>query len=463
MILSKDMDLKGKNVAVVGLAKSGLAAALFLKKLGAKALVTDCANNQDVLKSAEVLSREKIKYEIGKHTEKFLTDTELMVISPGAGGDAPPIVWAQRNKIPVISEIELGFLYCKAPVIAVTGTNGKTTVTGLIEDMFKTAHRKVIACGNIGNPFTEKLDDLTSDSAVVLEVSSFQLERIETFKPKVSIILNVTQDHLDRYRNMKEYLSAKCNIFRNQDGSDYLILNHDDHILRNIKNAAGPKVLFFSRFAKVTGAFLEGDVIYCDIDGKSRQSLCAKKDIYLKGDHNIENAMAAVLAAKAFGVSDKDIMKSLSAFKGFAHRFELVSEIDGVRFIDDSKGTTVDSAKRALESCLSQVILIAGGRDKNSDFTLIKDTVKEKVKLVIVIGEAKDKLRAAYGDVTKIYDAETIEAAVQTAHGLAANNDIVLLSPMCASFDMFKDYKHRGDAFKKAVLDLKKNKTVNLK
>jgi len=299
----------------------------------------------------------------------------------------------------------------------------------------------------------------------VLEVSSFQLERIADFKPHISIILNITDDHLDRYRTFEDYRREKLKIFANQDKNDILILNYDAANLRDLKERPNSRVLFYSRSGGIpaemvdgeegtSGAYVKKSGIYCLLDGKEKY-ICAVNDIRLKGLHNIENVLVSALAAIIVGVSDVTIRNTVRNFKGLRHRFETVAFVDGVEYIDDSKGTTVDSTYRALESCDKDVILIAGGKDKNSDYSIIRDIMEKKVRRLILIGEAASKIKSAVGDVVRAVEAKDMNDAVRTAHRFAAGHEIVLLSPMCSSFDMFKDYKERGEVFKRAVMSLR--------
>ena len=447
------MIVKNKKAVVVGLARSGLAAAILLDDLGSEVSVTDFADNDDIRQNVERLAQRDIKIEVGGHTQAFLEGAGLLVVSPGVPVNALPITWAQKNKVPVISEIELGYIFCKAPIIGITGTNGKTTTTGLIGHILEKAGKKAVVCGNIGEPFTRHAGYITKEHIVVLEVSSFQLEFINRFRPKVSIILNITQDHLDRYAGMDEYARTKERIFENQNKDDYLILNHDDPAAAGIAKRTRANILYFSREEEVSGAFSESGMIYTKT-GKERRLICARQDIFLRGEHNVENSLAAIIACRIFKIDEDDIARALGDFKGFKHRFEFVRKIDGITFIDDSKSTTVDSTKKALESCASKVILIAGGRDKNSDFTVIRDLIKEKVRRVILIGEVADKIMKAFKGLTDMSQARSLREAVESAYETASGDDIVLLSPMCASFDMFKDYEERGGAFKESVLAL---------
>lgn len=444
------MDLKNKKVTVIGLGNSGLNAAILLDDIGAYVKVTDSKDTPDIRANVERLEPRDIRVEIGGHTKDFIIDSGLIVLSPGVENSSPAIRWAEGSGIPVISELELGFRFSKGKIIAITGTNGKSTVTALIGEILKGAGLDTVVCGNIGNSLCGEIRSIKEKTFIVLEVSSFQLERTLDFKPHIAIILNITDDHLDRYRNFKEYFDEKLKVFRNQDRRDTLILNYDTENLRVLKDTARSKTIFYSRSAKIDGAYVKDDEVVCNIDGEAKR-ICAVSDIWLKGLHNLENVLAASLVGKLVGAGEDSIRDTVRNFKGLAHRFETVGIIDGVEYIDDSKGTTVDSTYRALESCEKPVILIAGGRDKNSDYSVIKDLVEKKVRYLILIGEAKERIGKALGGAVTTYDAGDMFDAVDTGRKLAKKGFSVLLSPMCSSFDMFKDYKERGEVFKEAV------------
>ena len=430
------MDLKNKTVTVVGLGNSGLNAALLLKGQGARVKATDSSNTVATKDAFKRLKAKGVEVEIGKHTESFVKGGDLVVVSPGVEDTSPAIRWAARSGIPIIGEMELGYRFCKGRIIAITGTNGKSTVTTLIGQMLKDGKKDTVVCGNIGNSLCGEIPRIKKDTWVILEVSSFQLERTEFFKPHIAIILNIRDDHMDRYTKFSDYFNEKLKVFRNQDANDFLILNRDAKELKDLAAAARSKVLFYSKT----------DCVY------------RASDMKLKGLHNIENVLASSLAAGLAGVDADSIRGTISTFTGLSHRFETVDVVSGVEYIDDSKGTTVDSTYRALESCERPVILIAGGKDKHSDYSVIRPIVKEKVKRVVLIGEAKSAIREALEGAVEISDAKDMDEAVSLAHSFAARDSLVLLSPMCSSFDMFSSYKERGEVFKKAVKQLKKAK-----
>lgn len=455
------MDLKGKTVTVVGLGNSGINAAVLAGDAGAAVRATDGQDTPATREAKKRLEDRGIKVETGRHTKEFVEGSDLVVISPGVEDSAEPIKWAVEAGIPVISEMEFGFRFCKGKIIAITGTNGKTTVTSLIGDILKDGGLDTVVCGNIGNSLSGEISRIKEDTWVVLEVSSFQLERIENFKPAVALILNITDDHMDRYTRFSDYFNYKLNIFRNQDENDILILNYDAENLRDLAARTGSKVLFYSRLKKVNGAYLDDDAIMCG-DGGAAKKICSATDTRLKGLHNVENILACCLAATVAGVGGDSICGTIRRFKGLSHRFETVAVIDGVEYIDDSKGTTVDSTYRALESCTRPVVLIAGGKDKHSDYTVIREIVAKKARHVILIGEAKDAIRGALEGTADISEAGGLPEAVGMASRLARPDHIVLLSPMCSSFDMFTSYKERGEVFKKAVMELKKGSGIKV-
>lgn len=453
------MELKNKRVTVIGLGNSGVNAALLAAKHGAKVFATDAGINPGLKKTKEKLETKGISVEIGVHTEAFVKGSDLVVVSPGVEDSSDAIKWAVKHKIPIIGEMELGYRFCKGRIIAITGTNGKSTVTTLIGEILKMGGKDVVVCGNIGNSLCGEVSKIKKDTWVVLEVSSAQLEHIEKFKPYIAIILNITDDHMDRYKDFYEYFNYKLKIFQNQDENDILILNYDAENLRRLKGLARSRVLFYAKEQNPASgfdisAYVKEEWICC-IYGEGEKEVMHTKDIRLKGIHNIENVMASSLAGMIVGVTERSIRDTIRDFTGLSHRFETVAVIDGVEYIDDSKGTTVDSTKRAIESCDKPVILIAGGKDKHSDYSVVKSVVEEKVRHLVLIGEAAGAIKKALIDVVQIHEAKDMAAAVETCAKLAEPGWTVLLSPMCSSFDMYKNYKERGDKFKEAVNKLK--------
>lgn len=452
------MEIKGKKVTVIGLGNSGFNAASLLHDNGARVWVTDSSNTPVTRKNASILKDKGIRAEVGIHTEDFIIGSSFVVISPGVEDSSIAVKWAMKYSIPIISEMELGYRFCKGKIIAITGTNGKSTVTMLIGEILKRGGKETVVCGNIGNSLCGEIKNIGPDTWVVLEVSSFQLEKIEKFRPRIALILNITDDHMDRYAKFADYFNEKLKIFSNQQKDDFLILNYDAENLRTLKSRAHSKVLFYSRNNKAKDAYLDGEVIFY-VKAGVKTEICQLEDIPLKGLHNIENFTASALACLTAGVDVLHVREAIKKFKGLAHRFETVGIIDGVEYIDDSKGTTVDSTRRALESCEKPVILIAGGKDKYSNYRLIGDMLSRKVKHMILIGEAAFSIKKALGHLVNTRDAKDMQEAVLFASGLAEKDSIVLLSPMCSSFDMFSSYKERGEVFKKAVEGLKAKKS----
>jgi len=456
-----------KTATIVGLGISGAGAACLLSGKGWKVRVTEDNDNKEIRSRAKALSRLKnVTFQVGGHTRDFVEGSDLIVSSPGVKSNSGPHIWARELNIPVIDEIELGYRFCPCRIVAVTGTNGKSTTTTLISEVLKAGGRDVFACGNIGLSFCGKIPSLSKDSVVILEASSFQLQRIDGFKPYVSVFLNITQNHLDRHKNFTEYLNAKLNIFKNQTNKNWAVLNLDERYLRHVHKHIKSRILYFGGAAATNEAYLKDDWIYLIKEGRPEKFMsCAESA--LKGEHNLKNAMAAALVGNIFKIRPGAIKDVLRNFKGLEHRFEYVNEIDGVRFINDSKATTVDAAMWAIRSVINgapssfrgakggQIILIAGGRDKGSDFTAIKALVDKKVKAVVLIGEAKEKIRTQLLGSAQIHDAPDLERAVFMSFGLASAGDVVLLSPMCASFDMFKNFEERGERFKRFVNSLK--------
>ena len=476
-------EIKGRNVTVVGLARSGAGAANLLAGLGANVTVTDVKSEDDLRPYISILDP-GVKRILGSHPDRLFSSADMIVVSPGVPLSIRPFDLARSESVPIISELELayqsatGFAYYSVPALvkegflAVTGTNGKSTTTALLDFMMKKGGFDTILGGNIGNALTEEIDKLKADKKgrivdwIVAEISSFQLEAIQDFRPKGSAILNLSPDHLDRYHSIEGYAAAKARIFENQGDDDFLVLNRDDpETLRlyetklKAHDMKRPRVYFFSRRQEVEGVYLRDGQILCDIPSlpqiARRMSLLSAEEIRIKGIHNLENAMAASAMALLAGAAADAVRDSLLQFEGLEHRLEPVRELDGVRYINDSKGTNVGAVLKSLESFSSPVLLIAGGRDKAGEFALLRDLVKERVKALILIGEAGEKIKKALGDVSRTIMAQSLKEAVEEARQLAQSGDVVLLSPACASFDMFRDFEDRGRQFKKIVMELK--------
>ncbi|NQU95748.1 MAG: UDP-N-acetylmuramoyl-L-alanine--D-glutamate ligase [Candidatus Omnitrophica bacterium] len=456
------MDLRNKKVTVVGMGSSGIDSVLLLERAGAIVSITDSGDDESVKERAECLAEKYINLETGRHTESFLEDTELLVVSPGVENGALPIRYANENNIPIISELELGYLFCEGTIVAITGTNGKTTVATLLGEILRSAGIPVNVCGNIGNSLSGETGNIKKDTVVILETSSFQLERIDSFKPKISVILNVTEDHLDRYRNFEEYLDAKKRIFKNQETGDIIVLNYDDKNLRDLikTGKVRSKALYFSMKKKVDGIYLDRGNIKLSLKNKTK-NLMVPGDYKLKGAHNTENVMVSCLVATLLGASPDAVKKAVKNFKPLAHRFESVALVGGVEFIDDSKATNIDSTSRALLSLDKPAILIAGGKDKNLSYEKVLPAIKKNVKKIILIGETKPKMRKIFKDFVDVREADTLPEAVILAYKSASPGESVLLSPMCSSFDMFGDYKERGEVFRRAVGELRVKDAVD--
>ncbi len=456
-------NIRNKKIVILGLGRSGYAAAILAKKKKAKVFVSELLNNKEMCSKAEDLRKRGIYVELGGHTEKFFKGADFFVTSPGIKSNTFALIWARRNKIDVISEIEFASWFCPAPIVAITGSNGKTTVTTLLGKVFKAAGRRVVVCGNIGNPFCGEYPKINKADVIVLEASSFQLEFVKNFRPRVSVILNITQNHFDHHRDMSEYIGAKVNILKKQRKADISILNFGDPKVFRLCKKANSKVHFFSinrknlkNYLKVSnrGCFYDKEQVYT-----ARQTgggkLFKKSELKIQGEHNIENAMAVFLAARAMKVDKKTIILTLKKFKGLEHRCEKVLTWEGVDFVNDSKSTTVDATFKALSMFKDRsVVLICGGRDKGSDFKTIRPQIKKKVKLLICIGEARSKIAGALMGTTVIKKTRNLREAVGAACANAKKEDTVLLSPMCASFDMFEGFKHRGKVFKEIVKDM---------
>lgn len=411
---------KGKKVTVVGLARSGLSCANLLFELGADVSVSDAEDNDAVRLNAAKLKSPDINLELGKHTQDFIRGKDIVVVSPGVTSRSLPVLWAGEFGIPVVSEIEIGWLLCSAEIIAVTGSSGKTTVTTLIGKVIEAAGRKPFVCGNIGKPFCAELFNILPDDLVVLEVSSFQLEAVKRFKPKISLFLNFSYNHLDRHKDIEEYLEAKKRIFLNQDKNDYLVLNKNDPVVRGLAKQASSQVVYFEANTRLN-----------------------------------PNQAAVLAVGSILGIGQDICMEVFKDFKGLQHRMEYVTEVRGVGFINDSKATTAESCVWALKNIHRPIILIAGGRDKGVDYRLILGAGRSKIKTAVLIGEAGNKIKQCFGSSFAVEEAVSMDEAVNKAFINAEKGDCVLLSPMCSSFDMFSDYEQRGRVFKQAVWELK--------
>jgi UDP-N-acetylmuramoylalanine--D-glutamate ligase len=439
---------KGKKVTVVGLARSGVAAARALHSLGAIVTVTDKKPIEQLTEQITSLGN-GISITAGGHPDRIFIETDLIVLSPGVPNIAP-VVQARKHGIKVISELELAWLLSDAPYIGITGTNGKSTVTTLVGQMLAKAKKNVLVAGNIGNALTEDVSQLTGKDWIVAELSSFQLEDIETFRPRIATILNVTQDHLDRYHTLEEYGEAKARIFMNQQKEDYLVLNFDDPIVKSYTRRTRATVIPFSRRLR----FNPGACVHDGYLMFNGRRIIAVDKLKIGGVHNLENALAATAMSLLAGADLWSVISVLREFPGLEHRLEFVRMKNGVSYINDSKGTNVGAVLKSVEGFARPVVLIAGGLDKGSDFNPLYDLFKHKVKLLILIGKAAAKMAKALGTSTETVFAQTLQEAVRVASVRAGQGDVVLLSPGCASFDMFKDFEDRGRQFKEVVKGL---------
>lgn len=454
------MELKNKTVLVIGAAKSGLAAAIFLAQQGNKVYLNELKTIEEVEKDCLTkLETAGVTVICGHHGELERIKPQLIIPSPGVPLSIPLIAQARELNIPVWSEMELASRYCQAPFVVITGTNGKTTTTALIGQIMEGAGRNTFVGGNIGVPFITKADELKPEDVAVLEASSFQLEGTVSFKPKVALILNITPDHLDRHGSMAGYIEAKAKVLANQDQKDYLILNFDDEETAKLAAGSQAKVIFFSRKHKLEEGFFVADGhVVSRFQGKEVQIIAAG-DILIQGGHNLENALASVAAGWVMGVPVQVIADSLRTFPGVEHRLEPVDTINGVLYINDSKGTNPDASIKALEAYERPIVLIAGGKSKGSDFLPLAQAIKEKAKALVLVGQAAPEIEEAVQRVgyTNYEVAPGFREAIIRAGSYAVNGDIVLLSPACASFDLFANYEQRGEVFKEIVRELAKS------
>ena len=449
------LNLKDKKVLVVGLGKSGIAASHLLLRNGAIVTATDSRQFDVLPQAAQELVNSGVTIEAGKHTPETFLLSDLIVLSPGVPADISELKKAKERGVRIIGEVELAYqLLNNIPLIAVTGSNGKSTTTTLIGEMIKAKGDSVFIGGNLGTPLSEYVLSGSKSGCVVAELSSFQLETIEEFRPFISVLLNISPDHLDRYHSMKEYEDAKFRVFENQKKGDFAIINGDEYWSADITKKIKGDVVTFSRKRMIeNGICLENGCVISTIENHSGK-ICEISQIRIKGAHNLENSMAAAAASLLWGCSPEMVAHTLREFKGLEHRLEFVREVNGVKYLNDSKGTNVGAVIKSLEGFSEPVLLIAGGRDKGSDFSPLRPLIKLKVKKLILIGEAKEKIRTSIGDLTSTIYADSLEEAVQAAGRDAVKGDAVLLSPACASFDMFKNFEDRGRIFKEIVMKI---------
>ncbi len=455
-----------KRVTVVGAARSGIAASRLLQEASANVFLTEFGPGTEVIQSQ--LAAMQVDAEFGGHTARAL-DADFIVVSPGVPSTIPLLVDAVTQGIPIYSEIEAASWFCKAPIVAITGSNGKTTTTSLAAHIFAHAGRKTHVAGNIGKAFSDVTKNTSSEDVVILEVSSFQLDHIDTFRPDISVLLNITPDHLNRYGyQFENYAASKLRIFENQTEEDTLIYCYDDSFVRQkvfdlleackagkIPQSNCVKTLGISQEQEIRdGAFLRESELVIRFN-QAEEILMRKEELALKGPHNVYNSLAAAVAARVMEIPSLLVRESLSSFEGVAHRLEMVRELEGVRYINDSKATNVNAVWYALESFKEKIILIAGGRDKGNDYQSLKPLIQRNVRMVLAIGESAEKVDKELGMLAEEHMImDSLEEAVKAAHLLARSGEVVLLSPACASFDMFTNYEERGDVFKATVMNL---------
>jgi UDP-N-acetylmuramoylalanine--D-glutamate ligase len=452
------MELKDKRVLVVGLGKSGVASALFLKAHGARVTVSDTKSGDELRNEIPSLLDHGITVETGGHGERTFRGQDLIVVSPGVPTDAPMLVQARAMGEAVIGEIELAAQFLPGPIVAITGSNGKTTTTTLTGEILTAGGLPTLVGGNIGTPAISLAERAQRETVIVLEVSSFQLETIQTFRPKVAVVLNVTPDHLDRHRTFEAYVDAKARMFENQREDDFAVLNEDDPTCVTMAARTRAQVFWFSRLKEVKqGAWVrEGKILFRDEVSSQKnpqREVMLVSEVPLKGAHNLENVLAAVCAGSLMGCAPEKIRQAVRDFKAVEHRLEFVATIRGVDYYNDSKATNVDATIKALESFPANIHLILGGKDKGSDYSVLNDLLRQRVKRVYTIGAAAGKIESQIKGV-EIVHAETLENALRKAHAGAVPGDVVLLAPACASFDQFKNYERRGQVFKEIVRSL---------
>ncbi len=452
------MDLGSKHIVVVGLGRSGVAAARFLANRGARVTVTDRAPESDLKDAVAALADLPVRMTLGRHDAGDFATADMVVLSPGVPHTLPMLEPAWANGIPVIGEMELAAAFIEEPILAITGTNGKTTTTTLVGEMLKKSGKRVFVGGNIGTPLIGYADGgHTRADVLVVETSSFQLDTIAEFRPDTAVMLNITDDHLDRYPGFSAYAQSKWRIFENQQSGDIAIINAMDTAAKAMMEKYPPRARkrVYSDRAVADGAQIIGDEIRIFEDGRETGRFSLKKTICAE-PHNRENMAAACLAALSHGAPYEAVQQTIDDFKGLAHRMEPAGTIRGVYFVNDSKATNVDAVKRALASFSTPVVLIMGGQNKKGDFTGLKSAVREKVRTLVAMGQAKDEIVTALaGDPeNNVIEADSMEEAVEAALDAALPGDTVLLSPACASFDMFDSYVHRGNRFREIVKGL---------
>lgn len=446
-------DLTGKRVLVVGLARTGVVTALFSAGYGATVTATDEKPESDLSGEAARLRDAGVTLELGNHPQGIFLDKDLIVLSPGVPAKLPQLEAARARGIPVWSEIELAWRFLRGKLVAITGSNGKTTTTSLVAHILQSAKIPTLVGGNIGVPLLALVESSMDTTVTVAEISSFQLETIEAFRPEIGVMLNLTPDHLDRHASFDEYARAKMRMYENVLDRDAVVLNADDPEVTRRMPARG-HIFWFSRQKRVAeGAFLRDDQVFFRLEG-TETPLARRADITLRGEHNLENVLAACSAAYLAGATPATISSGLKTFQGVEHRLEFVADVGGVSFYNDSKATNVDAARKALEAFPGPLVVILGGKDKGSPYTPLRDLLHERARLVLLIGAAAEKIAADLHGAVEIERAGTLERAVEIAARLSHPGDVVLLAPACSSFDQFQNYEHRGRIFKELVAKL---------
>ena len=452
-LVKKIVDLQNKRVLVVGLGKSGVASALFLKSRGARVTVSDSKPEAELRNEILLLLDHGITVETGGHGDRTFRGQDLIVVSPGVPFDAPQLEQARALGEPVIGEVELAAQFLPGPIVAITGANGKTTTTTLAGEIIAAGKFHTLVGGNIGTPAISFADQANANTWTVLEVSSFQLETIVSFRPRIAVVLNITPDHLDRHKTFANYVDAKARIFKNQQPDDFAVLNADDPTTSGLANRTKAQLFWFSRKKEVEkGAFVRGGQILFR-DGKSEREIMPLAEIPLKGAHNLENVLAGVSIGMLAGCQPAQIRDAVRNFKAVEHRLEFVAKVAGVDYYNDSKATNVDATIKALESFPANIHLILGGKDKGSDYSVLNDLLRERVKRVYTIGAAAPKIESQIAGA-EVIPSQTLENAIRRARESAAAGDVVLLAPAWASFDQFENYEHRGRVFKELVHSL---------
>jgi UDP-N-acetylmuramoylalanine--D-glutamate ligase len=449
------IELGGKKVLVVGLARTGIATALFCAERGAHVTATEARPEVEIADTAAKLRAAGVTLELGGHRAETFAEQDLIVPSPGVPPMTPALAAARAIGVPVWSEIELAWRFLRGRLICITGSNGKTTTTSLVGHILETARLPVQIAGNIGTPLISRVDLSSDASFTVVEASSFQLESISKFRPDIAVLLNVTPDHLDRHGSIEAYGRAKARMFENQTEEDAAVINADDAVAPQYA-PSGPRVFYFSREKRVaSGCYLRGDEIVFRCDG-TETVLLLRKDIGLRGSHNIENVLAAAAAARLAGAEPVAIAEGVRTFAGVEHRIEYVATISGVEYFNDSKATNVDATLKALDAFPGNVLVILGGKDKGSDYRILRQALRSHARMALLIGSAAEKIEAELGGVIPVERAETLARAVEIAARHARPGDIVLLAPACASFDQFENFEQRGRVFKQLVRELEK-------